>query len=297
MRGIVMSPLPNVDDVVRTDRSRRRRRHSAIPPPAHHAGCGPSRPRRPAGPRPRPALHVRTQAQRSGNAVRYRSLAPSSAVATSGARRRGSRPPGPRVHESPARNARPGHCAAPGRPGGGRAGGQERALDAGRRAGAQQGADIARILDAVEQHAILVHGTRQGRRRRRDHEGHALPALHAGQRLHQARVQRQAALGRQRGGQAASSGWSDARHRTPPAPAGRDGPARPGTDARRPARQTRHGAPPARQLDQRLDGRVVAGTDVFHASAPKAAMMGASCADVSAQGPHLAQQRRCSAVP
>ena len=114
-------------------------------------------------------------------------------------------------------------------------------------------------------------------------------ALHAGQRLHQPRVQRQAALGRQRGGQGREFGLVQTlgiEHRllrqammVQPGPAQmhavqQDGRA---TAPRQPG-----------QFDQRLDGRVVAGTDVFHASAPKA-LMGAKLRRCSAQA-MLAQQ-------
>ena len=121
------------------------------------------------------------------------------------------------------------------------------------------------------------------RRRRRDHEGHALPALHAGQRLHQPRVQRRSArTAARRPGPRVRAG-PDARHRTPPAPAGHDGPASPAQmhAVQQDGRATAPRQPG--QLDQRLDGRVVAGTDVFHASAPKA-LMARSCAGVRRRG-------------
>ena len=204
------------------------------------------RPRRPAGPRPRPALHVRTP-RRSAPAMRcgtgrWRRPAPSPPAA------RAARQQGRQVHVFMNRQREMRALAA--------------AQHLGDQAAAVPVARNTRLTPAAAQVRSKVptlpgswmrsnstqfrprHPARRPAarpRRPRPARSPRWPAIASAARP----APGSARTAARRPGPRVRAG-PDARHRTPPAPAGHDGPARPGTDARRPARRTRHGAPPAR---------------------------------------------------
>ena len=178
-----------------------------------------------------------------------------------------------------------------------RARGQEHPPHARRGASAQQGADIAGILDPVEEHAVLLDSGRHGRRGRANHESHALPAFHAGQHTHQPPVQGQAAFGRHLARQGGDFGRVQARG-VEHGLLGRAMALQPRLAQMHAVQQ--HGfaafSGVRGQASQRLHGGILARADVFHATRPKA-LMGAKLRRCSGHGPCNRRRSRCSGVP